>query len=97
MAVAYLDLDGFKSINDTHGHKYGDELLIVVARRMKAAMRDGDTLARIGGDEFVAVMVDLEMHGDTDIASSATIRRCIGVDLFSMTGRAVSIPALAWG
>ncbi len=66
MAVAYLDLDGFKTINDTHGHKYGDELLIVVSRRMKSAMRDGDTLARIGGDEFVAVMVDLEMHGDTD-------------------------------
>lgn len=66
MAVAYLDLDGFKAVNDTHGHKYGDELLIEVSRRMKAVMRDGDTLARIGGDEFVAVMVDLEMYQDTD-------------------------------
>lgn len=60
LAVAYLDLDGFKQVNDTHGHKVGDELLIALAQRMKAALREGDTLARIGGDEFVAVMVDLE-------------------------------------
>jgi diguanylate cyclase (GGDEF)-like protein/PAS domain S-box-containing protein len=62
LAVVYLDLDGFKAVNDKHGHDAGDELLIAVAQRMKEALREGDTLARIGGDEFVAVLVDLE-HG----------------------------------
>ncbi|MCF8209695.1 MAG: EAL domain-containing protein [Rhodoferax sp.] len=60
LAVAFLDLDGFKSINDHHGHDMGDHLLINLAQRMKAALREGDTLARIGGDEFVAVLVDLD-------------------------------------
>jgi diguanylate cyclase (GGDEF)-like protein/PAS domain S-box-containing protein len=60
LAVAYLDLDGFKIINDNHGHDVGDRLLTVVSQRMREALRGGDTLARIGGDEFVAVIVDLE-------------------------------------
>jgi len=60
LAVAYLDLDGFKAINDHHGHVTGDQVLITLARRMKEALREGDTLARIGGDEFVAVLIDLE-------------------------------------
>jgi diguanylate cyclase (GGDEF)-like protein/PAS domain S-box-containing protein len=60
LAVAYLDLDSFKTVNDTHGHEVGDRLLKVVAKRMKRVMRDGDTLARLGGDEFVAVFLDLE-------------------------------------
>lgn len=59
LAVVYLDLDGFKAINDKHGHEAGDHMLMVLAVRMKAALREGDTLARIGGDEFVAVLVDL--------------------------------------
>ena len=59
VAVAYLDLDGFKAINDHLGHESGDQLLIALANRMKQALREGDTLARIGGDEFVAVLVDL--------------------------------------
>ncbi|OGB28990.1 MAG: hypothetical protein A3F78_00575, partial [Burkholderiales bacterium RIFCSPLOWO2_12_FULL_61_40] len=59
VAVAYLDLDGFKAINDQHGHNAGDQLLIALATRMQQALREGDTLARIGGDEFVAVLVDL--------------------------------------
>ncbi|MFA6442355.1 MAG: EAL domain-containing protein, partial [Sterolibacterium sp.] len=59
LAVAYLDLDGFKQINDRHGHEAGDQLLMAVAARMKQALRDGDTLARLGGDEFVAVLLDL--------------------------------------
>jgi diguanylate cyclase (GGDEF)-like protein len=60
VGVAYLDLDGFKAVNDSHGHDVGDELLIIVAQRMKAALREGDTLARIGGDEFIAVLSDLD-------------------------------------
>lgn len=66
LAVIYLDLDGFKSINDTYGHETGDELLITVSKRMKQALREGDTLARIGGDEFVAVLIDLEQINDCE-------------------------------
>nr|WP_295784941.1 EAL domain-containing protein [Rhodoferax sp.] len=66
VAVVYLDLDGFKAVNDTHGHGRGDELLVALAHRMKGALRDGDTLARIGGDEFVAVLVDLERVQDAE-------------------------------
>ena len=60
IAVAFIDLDEFKSINDRFGHAVGDELLIQLSRRMKDALREGDTLSRIGGDEFVAVLVDLD-------------------------------------
>ena len=59
LAVAYLDLDGFKAINDNHGHEAGDQLLVALAQRMKNTLREGDTLARLGGDEFVAVLLDL--------------------------------------
>jgi len=59
LVVAYLDLDGFKAVNDRHGHKAGDQLLIAVSTRMRQALREGDTLARMGGDEFVAVLVDM--------------------------------------
>ena len=60
LAVVYLDLDGFKAINDQHGHDAGDQVLIKLAHRLKLALREGDSLARIGGDEFVAVLIDLE-------------------------------------
>lgn len=66
LAVAFLDLDGFKSVNDHHGHERGDELLVALAQRLKGALRDGDTLSRIGGDEFVAVLVDLEHARDCE-------------------------------
>ncbi|MGJ0484664.1 MAG: EAL domain-containing protein [Methylomicrobium sp.] len=60
LTVVYLDLDGFKAVNDNYDHRIGDELLIAVSKRMQDALREGDTLSRIGGDEFVAVLIDLE-------------------------------------
>jgi len=66
IAVIYLDLDGFKEINDTYGHDVGDRLLIFLSTYIKETMREGDTLARLGGDEFVAVLLDL-----------ATIKECV--------------------
>ena len=66
LAVIYLDLDGFKAVNDSKGHQTGDELLILISQRMKEVLREGDTLARIGGDEFIAVLVDLENLNDCE-------------------------------
>jgi len=60
MAVCYLDLDGFKPINDTLGHDVGDKVLIEVASRIGNTIRGGDTVARLGGDEFVVLLLGLE-------------------------------------
>ncbi|MBB3329741.1 diguanylate cyclase (GGDEF)-like protein/PAS domain S-box-containing protein [Halomonas campaniensis] len=60
LALVFIDLDGFKAVNDAHGHAMGDRLLIELGRRMKAALRESDTLGRLGGDEFVAVLGDLD-------------------------------------
>jgi len=64
LAVAFLDLDGFKAVNDQYGHGVGDKLLITLAQRMKNSLREGDTLARIGGDEFVVVLTNLNHTSD---------------------------------
>lgn len=64
LAVVFLDLDGFKAVNDAYGHDVGDELLIALSLRMKDALRESDSLARIGGDEFVAVLTDLAIVED---------------------------------
>ncbi len=58
-ALMFLDLDNFKSLNDTHGHEVGDLLLLEVARRLKACVREMDTIARFGGDEFVVMLTEL--------------------------------------
>ncbi|MDO9242725.1 MAG: EAL domain-containing protein, partial [Rhodocyclaceae bacterium] len=59
LAIAYLDLDAFKSVNDTLGHKVGDRLLIMVAQRLKDTLRAGDSACRLGGDEFALLLDDL--------------------------------------
>lgn len=59
VAVVFVDLDGFKPINDTYGHKCGDEVLRVTAARLLEAVRSDDTAARIGGDEFVMILGEL--------------------------------------
>jgi diguanylate cyclase (GGDEF)-like protein/PAS domain S-box-containing protein len=67
LAVVFIDLDGFKQVNDQHGHDIGDQLLIALSHRMKTALREGDTLSRIGGDEFVAVLSGLDQPKDCEI------------------------------
>ena len=59
LMVAYIDLDGFKAINDSYGHKVGDQLLMAVGEQMKLSLRESDLIARLGGDEFVAILTDI--------------------------------------
>jgi len=60
VAVLFLDLDGFKDVNDNNGHEAGDRLLVAVSRRLQASLRPEDTIARLGGDEFTVLIEDLD-------------------------------------
>lgn len=68
LSILYIDLDGFKTINDKHGHKAGDQLLREVATRLKLGSRDSDLVARLGGDEFAIVMVGTCLESATRVA-----------------------------
>lgn len=73
LAVAYVDLDGFKAINDNFGHAAGDHLLKTIAATMKKSLRASDTIARFGGDEFVVILDDL----DDTLSSTPYIKRLL--------------------
>jgi diguanylate cyclase (GGDEF)-like protein/PAS domain S-box-containing protein len=68
IAVMFLDLDRFKNINDTLGHSIGDQLLLEIAFRIKASIRDQDTVSRLGGDDFILVLPDIDADGATHVA-----------------------------
>jgi diguanylate cyclase (GGDEF)-like protein/PAS domain S-box-containing protein len=96
MAVMFLDLDGFKAINDTAGHQVGDRLLAEIANRLRAAVRENDTVARLGGDEFAIIL-----EGTKSMSSVGGIARKLlyslaapvhvdGADLYVTTSIGVS-------
>ena len=70
LTILFIDLDGFKQVNDTHGHEIGDKLLVAFAERLRSAARSADVVARVGGDEF-AVMLE---GADADTGASVAFK-----------------------
>lgn len=93
IAVCFIDLDGFKGINDLHGHRVGDELLRRAAARLQSCLRDGDVLARQGGDEFVAVLVDVV--DEAEAVAAAERLRSVLADAFEIDGAMFHLTASA--
>ncbi|MBI5923666.1 MAG: diguanylate cyclase [Betaproteobacteria bacterium] len=82
LAVCYLDLDGFKTVNDNLGHEAGDRLLVEIAARLQSCLRGGDTVARLGGDEFVLLLLGLDEIEECRIALQRileTLNRPVGL------------------
>jgi diguanylate cyclase (GGDEF)-like protein/PAS domain S-box-containing protein len=106
LAVLFLDLDGFKEINDSFGHEFGDRMLIVVAQRLKGCMRSSDVVARLGGDEFVVLIPELKdviqlnmiaanilsviAKPEEIMGSQCKVTASIGISIFPMDAHNVS-------
>ena len=91
LAVCYLDLDGFKPVNDIHGHATGDRLLVEVAQRLRQCVRGGDTVARLGGDEFVLLFAEINDVHECDHATSRILSALSAP--FAIAGSSIHISA----
>jgi len=90
-AVLFIDLDRFKRVNDAHGHKVGDELLVCVADRLSKLLRPADTLARLSGDEFVVLCEDLDDPAEADAIADRAVAALAA--RFTVAGTTVDITA----
>lgn len=88
-ALLFLDLDGFKQVNDTLGHLAGDELLKAVSDRMKICIRKTDTLARLGGDEFTVLLSEIKQREDATLVAGKLLQSL--QPLFEYNGKPISI------
>jgi len=95
LTLLYVDLDDFKPINDTYGHVVGDKLLAAVAGRLSDCVRDGDTVARYGGDEFVVLLRDVRTEADAEVIAQKLLHALR--EPFSVEGLELSISASVGG
>lgn len=94
VAALYIDLDGFKQVNDTFGHAAGDELLRIVAERLRRTVRDGDTAARLGGDEFIVLMEGIQLDVGPELLAERILEVLrLPVEIGSEGGRRLSLTA----
>ncbi len=91
-ALQFIDLDNFKTLNDTLGHDMGDLLLQQVGQRLKKCMREGDTVARLGGDEFVVMLKDLS----TDLVDAAAQAEVVGEKILASIGEPYRLAGLEY-
>lgn len=75
LAVLFIDIDKFKSINDSYGHAIGDQVLLTVANRLKSYVRGGDTVSRWGGDEFVCLLLEVKQEADVARLAQQLVNR----------------------
>ena len=75
-AIMFIDLDKFKNINDTYGHDIGDKVLHTVGERLQACVRDEDTVSRIGGDEFLCLLMEVEEEASVANIADAMVEKC---------------------
>jgi len=91
LALLYIDLDGFKLVNDSLGHAIGDELLSQVSKRLKARFRESDTLARLGGDEFTLILDGIHQPSDAERAAESLLS--VMAPPFEIEGHSIRITA----
>ena len=91
VAIAFIDLDGFKEVNDLYGHSLGDQFLKKISKQLQSTLREGDTLSRLGGDEFIAVIKDLSITSERDAIISRMLES-ISTTLI-VQGKALSVTA----
>lgn len=107
LAVLFIDIDKFKNINDSHGHDSGDQVLLMVAKRLQSCLRDEDMVSRWGGDEFVCLLLEIKQDADvtrlaeklvTQIAEACefngitlSVRASIGIAIYPADGETADI------
>lgn len=91
LAVLFIDIDKFKSINDSYGHDLGDKVLVMVANRLQSSVRDGDMVSRWGGDEFVCLLLEVKQEADVTRLAEKMINRI--TEACDFNGTVLSIKA----
>lgn len=91
MAVLFIDLDGFKQVNDNHGHDVGDTLLVSVAKRICSVLRSEDTTARQGGDEFIVTLPNIKQIAGAELVAKKLLAAIS--EAYQIDGREICIGA----